>query len=83
MISPKTARQPQPMTTALPKSAPSSMTTMPSTMPDPIPTQEKIRERAYELYERRGGEHGQDEQDWLRAEQEILKRGVVSTNCEN
>jgi hypothetical protein len=31
-----------------------------------------IRARAYELYEDRGHEPGQDEQDWLRAEREIL-----------
>jgi len=42
-------------------------------MPDTIPSQEIIRTRAYELYESRGRENGQDEQDWLRAEQEILK----------
>ena len=42
-------------------------------MPDTVPSQDLIRERAYELYENRGREPGQDEQDWLRAEQEILK----------
>jgi hypothetical protein len=41
-------------------------------MPDAVPSDSKIRERAYELYENRGREPGQDEQDWLRAEQEIL-----------
>ena len=30
--------------------------------------------RAYELYERRGGEHGQDWDDWFRAEQDIRER---------
>jgi hypothetical protein len=43
-------------------------------MPDAIPAQDRIRERAYQLYESRGREPGQDEQDWLLAEQEILKR---------
>jgi hypothetical protein len=43
-------------------------------MPETVPSQEKIRERAYELYQGRGREPGQDEQDWLRAEREILKR---------
>lgn len=38
------------------------------------PSHEKIRERAYELYEARGREPGRDEQDWFRAEQEIVKR---------
>jgi len=34
----------------------------------------RIRERAHELYESRGRAFGQDQQDWLRAEQEILQR---------
>jgi hypothetical protein len=34
----------------------------------------KIRERAYELYESRGREPGQDEQDWFRAEKELLEQ---------
>jgi Protein of unknown function (DUF2934) len=33
----------------------------------------KIRERAHQLYESRGCEPGKDKQDWLRAEHEILK----------
>ena len=47
-------------------------------MPDTLPSQEtaRIKERAYELYEVGGREHGHDEQDWLRAEQEILKQRV-------
>jgi Protein of unknown function (DUF2934) len=32
---------------------------------------EQIRERAYELYLRRGGNGGSPEQDWLQARQEI------------
>ncbi len=32
----------------------------------------KIRQRAYELYENRGKEHGHDVEDWLKAEAEIL-----------
>jgi hypothetical protein len=32
----------------------------------------KIRERAHQLFESRGREHGHDKQDWTRAEQEIL-----------
>jgi hypothetical protein len=31
--------------------------------------------RAYELYLGRGGEHGHDLDDWLRAESEIQQRG--------
>jgi Protein of unknown function (DUF2934) len=32
----------------------------------------KIRERAHQLYEGRGYEPGKDQQDWLQAEHEIL-----------
>jgi hypothetical protein len=39
-----------------------------------VPSQAKIRERAFELYESRGREPGQDEQDWFSAEQEIINR---------
>ena len=35
--------------------------------------QEAIACRAYELFESRGCEHGQDQADWLRAESEILQ----------
>jgi hypothetical protein len=38
------------------------------------PSQDLIRERAFELYEGRGKENGGDKQDWRRAEQEILGR---------
>lgn len=48
----------------------------PAMMPDALPSQEnaRIRERAYELYERRGRNPGDEEQDWLRAERETLRR---------
>ena len=32
---------------------------------------ERIATRAFEIYEARGGEHGQDLDDWLQAEQQI------------
>jgi hypothetical protein len=43
---------------------------------DTLPSQKtaQIRERAYELYERRGRTSDHDEQDWLRGEREILTR---------
>jgi hypothetical protein len=34
-------------------------------------THKEIARRAYELYERRGGEHGRDLDDWLHAEDEL------------
>jgi len=44
----------------------------------PVPEQdlrdqrlERIATRAFELYEARGGEHGQDLADWLQAERQI------------
>lgn len=33
--------------------------------------QERIRQRAYELWQERGGSDGQHDDDWLRAEAEI------------
>lgn len=70
MISPKTLKQPQPKIVSGPKSSTGNV----AIMPDTVPSQDRIRGRAYELYESRGREAGQDEQDWLRAEQEILQR---------
>jgi Protein of unknown function (DUF2934) len=39
--------------------------------PSAQPDDEKIRHRAYEIYERRGGEPGHDWDDWLEAEREL------------
>ena len=69
MIDPKVNKQPQPKSAAGPKRSPGKV----AMMPDPVPSQDMIRTRAYELYENRGREPGLDEQDWLRAEGEILK----------
>lgn len=33
--------------------------------------EEQVRLRAYQLYEERGRESGHEEEDWLRAEEEI------------
>jgi len=55
--------------------APKSSTGNVATISDAISSQDRIRERAYELYESRGREPGSEEQDWFRAEREILKRG--------
>jgi len=38
--------------------------------------EEKIRQRAYELYLARGREDGHDVEDWLRAEEEITEQEV-------
>ncbi len=73
MISPKTQKQSQPNHAVASKSSPTKVVMMAT-----APSQDAIRERAYELYVSRGREQGQDQQDWLRAEQDILKRhGIV------
>ena len=47
----------------------------------PVDLQEEIRQRAYELFQERGGQHGFDQDDWLRAEAEVrLRRGVRSAS---
>lgn len=35
------------------------------------PTAEAIRQRAYEIYVRRGGGQGRDVEDWIAAEREL------------
>ena len=37
-----------------------------------VPTREQIEVRAYEIYLQRGGGDGNDVQDWLQAESELL-----------
>jgi Protein of unknown function (DUF2934) len=70
MIDPKASKQPKPNTFVDPKRSSGKM----AIMLDTVRSQELIRARAYELYESRGREPGQDEQDWFRAEQEILNK---------
>jgi hypothetical protein len=38
------------------------------------PSEEEIRQRAYDLYLQRGGADGLDFDDWLSAEQELKKK---------
>jgi len=40
----------------------------------PSVSEEKIRQRAYELYMQRGGQHGKHVDDWFRAEAELRGR---------
>jgi len=70
MIDPKASKQPKPDTFVDPKRSSGKI----AIMPDTVHSQEMIRARAYELYEGRGREPGRDEQDWLRAEQEIFNQ---------
>jgi hypothetical protein len=41
--------------------------------------EQRIRDRAYELYEQRGREDGHDTEDWLMAEAEILAEVELTT----
>jgi hypothetical protein len=45
-------------------------------------TEEYIRLRAYEIWERRGRLHGQDVEDWLQAESEILGKKPTASEEE-
>jgi len=38
------------------------------------PTREEIELRAHQIYVERGGGHGQDVNDWLQAERELLEK---------
>lgn len=38
------------------------------------PIEQRIRQRAYELYLQRGGDTGYEMDDWLQAEQEIMEQ---------
>jgi hypothetical protein len=69
MFDPKTLKQSKRNLDVTTKNSPAKLSMMPNT----VPPQDRIRERAYELYESRGCQPGQDEQDWLRAESELLK----------
>ena len=66
MIDPQTQKQPN-------ARAGERQKAFSSCVADPIttPFQDQIRARAYELYEGRGCESGQQEQDWLQAEWEV------------
>lgn len=67
MISSNMPRQPKPILET-PRKNPAKT----ATMRDSVSLQDKIRERAHQLFESRGCQPGQDQEDWLRAEQEIL-----------
>jgi hypothetical protein len=41
-------------------------------------SKEQIEHRAYELYERRGGQPGKDVEDWVRAEKELTCEVAVA-----
>jgi hypothetical protein len=57
-----------------PKKSPTSVTRE----PQEVELEHQISLRAYELYEARGREDGNDSEDWLRAEEEIRAKKVIA-----
>ncbi|MGD0628707.1 MAG: DUF2934 domain-containing protein [Terracidiphilus sp.] len=49
-----------------------------SAAPELCVTRDMIRDRAFQIYESRGSEPGNDTQDWLRAEIQIAERPTAS-----
>ena len=43
-----------------------------------LEAKEKIRLRAYQLYEERGREEGHDVEDWLQAESELAVKSIAA-----
>lgn len=58
------------MSTDLTKKSPTAVTREPQEL------ENQISLRAYELYEARGREDGHEQEDWLRAEEEITRKKV-------
>ena len=48
-------------------------------MSNGIPSAEQIRVRAYELFQARGGRHGNDWSDWFEAEQQLVRHSPSMT----
>jgi hypothetical protein len=66
----KSTRIPEPPATPQAKTAEPEKNSPPATDHESS-IEERIRQRAHELYLQRGGQHGAHEQDWLQAEKEI------------
>ena len=45
----------------------------PESQTDTLPLEERIRQRAHQIYLQRGGQDGSDMEDWLQAEEEIRR----------
>ena len=52
--------------------APQASAAMTGALTQVFASQDQIRERAFDIYQKRGGKPGNDMQDWLRAERQIL-----------
>jgi hypothetical protein len=73
-----------------------AITTLPkpgkkSVAPEQLPIEERVRQRAYEIYQQRGGQDGSDMDDWLQAEDEMrvaeegayVSRGETESHVED
>ena len=60
-------------TTAAAKAAPVEASPVEQSVAKPRPTREQIAHVAYGYFLQRHGQHGHHEQDWFRAEQELLR----------
>jgi len=68
-MSPRARRQTQ--TAATTHTPPAKSMVTPSLSSAPVPRLDRIAQRAYSIYERRGGQDGGSVEDWLQAEREI------------
>lgn len=66
--------EPKPKVKRARAAAPAAAEQNPAGPPAAGPTDEDIRRRAYERYQKRGGNHGQHFDDWLEAEKELRTR---------
>ena len=73
MAKPTVVPAKRPDVAVAPKSAPASAKPGVGAGRKRKPTQEEIAKRAYEVYLRRGGTQGNDMEDWLAAERELLE----------
>jgi len=74
MINPKVQKQPKLNNVHAAKTSPASK----SATPKISVTRDRIRDRAFQIYESRGSEPGHATQDWLGAEIELAERQLVS-----
>ena len=70
-MSPRARKQTQTMTEIEPGTVAGAATLAPPSSSTGPSRLDRITRRAYEIYERRGGQHGHSVDDWLQAEREI------------
>jgi hypothetical protein len=74
MIVPKVQKQPKlnKVVVIAPQNLPAKPATIAASAPQVHASQDRIRERAFEIFEKRGSKPGHDMQDWFHAERQIL-----------